>query len=82
MSDEGGSVQFTVQDEDGFYVTVSEQLTVYESKSDAVDDIQEILDEDDEAFIAEVSIEGQGSDVNVNLEQVAWQQIIKEMASE
>lgn len=76
---DGGSVQFTVGDDEQFYVAVSSELTVYETYDDAVDDIDGILDEDEDAFLAEMSIEHDGDDVGVNLEQVAWPRIIKDM---
>ena len=76
---DGGTVQFSVSEEGGFYVAVSDTLTVYESYEDAVADIDDILDEDDDAFLAEMSIEHDGDDVGVNLEQVGWPQIIKDM---
>lgn len=80
MSD-NDTVHFTVDGDGGFYVTISDELTVYEAKDDAVADIQDVLDEDEDAFIAEMAIQGSGDDVEVNLEQVSWQQIIKEMSS-
>lgn len=76
---DGGTVQFAVDEDEGFYVAVSDQLTVYEAYEDAVDGIDEILDKDEDAFLAEMSIEHDGDDVGVNLEQVAWPQIIQDM---
>ena len=75
--------QFTVDPTagEGFYVFVSDELTVYEQYSDAVAEVQEKLSGDTESFLAEVDIENTGSDdVAVTLEQVGWQQIIQDMA--
>jgi len=77
--------QFTVDPTagEGFYVFVSDDLTVYEQYSDAVAEVQEKLSGDTESFLAEVDIENTGSDdVAVTLEQVGWQQIIQDMAEE
>lgn len=76
---DGGTVQFTVAENEEFYVAVSDQLTVYEAYEDAVADIDSILKADEDAFLAEMSIDHEGDDVGVNLEQVAWPQIIKDM---
>lgn len=74
------TVQFSVTEaDDGFYVTVSDELTVYEAYDDAVADIGDVLDEDDDAFLAEMSIDTDSEDVNVNLEQVPWPQVIQDM---
>lgn len=74
------SAKFRINEETGgFYVTISDDLIVYEAYEDAVADIQDVLDQDDNAFIAKMSIEGSGDDVEVNLEQVGWQKIIKDM---
>lgn len=75
--------QFTVDatGDDGFYVTVAEGVTVYESYSDAVAEIQEKVSSETESFLAEVAIEANGGDdVALTLEQVGWQQVIKDMA--
>jgi len=76
-------VQFTVADTDGFYVTVAEDITVYEAYADAVADIQQQLQTDADGFLAEVAIDGDGDtdDVAVTLEQVGWQQIIRDLPS-
>jgi hypothetical protein len=76
-------VQFTVPDTDGFYVTVAEDVTVYETYADAVADIQQQLQTDADGFLAEVAIDGDGDtdDVAVTLEQVSWQQIIRDLPS-
>ena len=76
---DGGSVQFTVGNDEEFYVAVSNQLTVFETYDDAVAEIDDILDVDDDAFLAEMSIEHEGDDVGVNLEQVPWPRIIQDM---
>ncbi len=75
--------QFTVNPDhgDGFYVIVSDDLTVYERYDDAVADVQQKLSGDTESFLAAVDIENTGGeDVAVTLEQVGWQQIIRDMA--
>ena len=75
--------QFTVDSTggDGFYVTVAEEVTVYESYSDAVAEIQEKVSSETESFLAEVAIEANGGDdVALTLEQVGWQQVIQDMA--
>jgi len=76
--------QFTVDapSGDGFYVTVAEEVTVYESYNDAVAEIQEKLSGETESFLAEVAIEANGGDdVALTLEQVGWQQVIQDMAN-
>jgi hypothetical protein len=75
--------QFTVDADggDGFYVIVAEGVTVYESYSDAVAEIQEKVSSETESFLAEVAIEANGGDdVALTLEQVGWQQVIQDMA--
>jgi hypothetical protein len=76
--------QFTVDSnsDDGFYVTVAEEVTVYEQYSDAVAEIQEKLSSETESFLAEVAIDATGGDddVAVSLEQVSWQQVIQDLA--
>ncbi len=73
--------QFTVEDTSGFYVTVAEDITVYEAYNDAVADIQQHLQTDADGFLAEVSIDGDSGtdDIAVTLEQVSWQQIIRDL---
>lgn len=73
--------QFTVDiDDEGFYVTVANDVTVYEEYDDAVAEIQEKLSTDTESFVAEVAIDAtDGDDVAVTLEQVGWQQVIRDM---
>lgn len=74
--------QFTLDAaDDGFFVTVGESVSVYESYSDAVTEIQEKVATDTESFLAEVVIDvDSGEDVAVTLEQVSWQQVIQDMA--
>lgn len=74
--------QFTVDvDDEGFYVTVADDVTVYEDYDDAIAEIQNKLSADTESFLAEVSIDADdGEDVAVTLEQVGWQQVIRDMA--
>lgn len=67
--------------DEGFYVTVAEDVTVYEDYDDAVAEIQDKLSTDTESFLAEVTIDANGEDdVAVALEQVGWQQVIRDMA--
>lgn len=76
-------VQFTVNTaaDDGFYVTVADNVTVYESYDDAITEIQNKISADTESFVAEVAIESDGEDdVAITLEQISWQQIIQDMA--
>jgi hypothetical protein len=76
-------VQFTVDTaaDEGFYVTVADSVTVYESYSDAIAEIQDKISGDTESFVAEVAIESNGEDdVAITLEQISWQQIIRDMA--
>lgn len=75
--------QFTIDAavDEGFYVTVAEDVTVYEDYDDAVAEIQDKLSTDTESFLAEVTIDVNGEDdVAVALEQVGWQQVIRDMA--
>jgi len=73
--------QFTVDvDDEGFYVTVADDVTVYEQYDDAVAEIQDKLSTDTESFLAKVAIDANGGeDVAVTLEQVGWQQVIRDM---
>lgn len=76
------STQFTVDPADeGFYITVAGNITVYEEYADAVNEIQTKLAGDSDTFLAELTIEANGEDdVAVALEQVSWQQVIRDMA--
>lgn len=73
--------QFTLDvDDEGFYVTVADDVTVYEQYNDAVAEIQDKLSTETESFLAEVAIDANGGeDVAVTLEQVGWQQVIRDM---
>jgi hypothetical protein len=73
--------QFTVDvNDNGFYVTVADDVTVYEEYDDAVAEIQEKLSSDTESLVAKVAIDASdGDDVAVTLEQVGWQQVIRDM---
>jgi len=76
-------VQFSVdpEEDEGFYVTVGEELTVYEQYDAAVAEVQEKVSTETDSFLAEVTIDNDGSDdVAISLEQVGWQQIIQDMA--
>jgi len=72
---------FSVDRDESFSLIVAEnEIVVYERYSDAVDGVADTLVDDAECFIAEVAINSQDSDdVSVTLEQVAWQQIIRDM---
>jgi hypothetical protein len=76
-------VQFSVDTDadEGFYVTVAESVTVYESYGDAIAEIQDKISADTESFVAEVAIESNSEeDVAITLEQISWQEIIQDMA--
>jgi len=76
-------LQFTIDPEqgEGFYVVVGEEITIYEQYDDAVSEIQTKIADDTESFLAAVDIENTSSeDVAITLEQVGWQQIIRDMA--
>jgi hypothetical protein len=78
------NTSFTVDPatDEGFYVTVAEEVTVYEQYDDAVAELQDKIATDTESFLAEVSIDANGGDdVAVALEQVGWQQVIQDMAA-
>jgi len=78
------SAQFSVDPEagEGFYVTVGSELTVYESYDAAVAEVQEKIATETDSFLAEVTIDNDGSDdVAISLEQVGWQQIIRDMTT-
>jgi len=78
-----GGAQFSVdpEEDEGFYVTVGEELTVYEQYDAAVAEVQQKVSTETDSFLAEVSIDNNGSDdVAISLEQVGWQQIIQDMA--
>lgn len=73
--------QFSIDADKGFYLTVADDITVYENYEAAVAEIQSKLTTEAEGFLAEVAIEqaGESDDVAVTLEQVGWQQIIRDM---
>ena len=76
--------QFSVDPtaDEGFYVTVGTDLTVYESYEAAVDEVEDKIATETDSFLAEVTIENDGSDdVAISLEQVGWQQIIRDMTT-
>lgn len=76
-------IQFTVDTaaDEGFYLTVADEVTVYESYEDAIAEIQNKISTDTESIVAEVAIESNGGDdVAITLEQISWQQIIQDMA--
>lgn len=74
------SVQFSIDAEEGFFLTVADDVTVYEEYEAAVAEIQSKLSTDADGFLAEVAIERDGNDdVAVTLEQISWQQIIRDL---
>ena len=76
--------QFTIDPaaDGGFYVIVSSDLTVYERYDDAVSDVQNKVATNTDSFLAEVTIDNNGSDdVAISLGQVGWQQIIQDMTA-
>lgn len=69
--------------DEGFYVTVGDEVTVYQEYDDAVAEIDEKIGEETDCFLAEVAIENDAEDdVAVTLEQVGWQQVICDMSTE
>ena len=76
--------QFSVDPtgDEGFYVTVGTDLTVYESYEAAIAEVEDKIATETDSFLAEVTIENDGSDdVAISLEQVGWQQIIRDMTT-
>jgi hypothetical protein len=74
------SVQFSIDADEGFFLTVADDVTVYEEYEAAVAEIQSKLSSDADGFLAEVAIEHDGDeDVAVTLEQISWQQIIRDL---
>jgi len=71
--------QFEIAEDGSFYVTIADSATVYETYEAAVEEVQDKLDNSEDAFVAEMSIAGSGDDVSVNLSQVEWPKIIKDM---
>jgi hypothetical protein len=76
-----GPAQFEIAEDGSFYVTISDGATVYETYDAAVDEVQDKLDNSDDAFVAEMTISGNGDDVEVNFSQVEWPKIISDMDS-
>ena len=78
--------QFSVDPdaEEGFYVTVGTDLTVYASYDAAIAEVEDKIATETDSFLAEVTIDNDGNDddVAISLEQVGWQQIIRDMATE
>jgi len=74
------AVQFSVDADEGFFLTVADDVTVYEEYEAAVAEIQSKLSSDADGFLAEVAIDRDGDDdVAVTLEQISWQQIIRDL---
>ena len=76
--------QFSVDTDadEGFFVTVGSEITVYESYDAAVGEVEEKIASETDCFLAEVSIDSDASDdVAISLEQVGWQQIIRDMTT-
>lgn len=79
------STQFSVdpENQEGFYVIVADQLTVYESYDTAIEEVQQKISTDADSVLAEVTIDKDGSDdMEISLEQVSWQRIIRDMTAE
>lgn len=73
-------VQFSIAADEGFYLTVADEITIYEEYDAAVAEIQSKLSADTDGFLAEVAIEHNGEDdVAVTLEQIGWQRIIRDL---
>ena len=72
---------FAVGRDESFTLIVAEDvIKVYEQYEDAVNGVTDSSDEDGDCFVAEVAItNNDGKDVSVTLEQVSWQQIIRDM---
>jgi len=77
MSD--SDTQFDIDDDGELFVTVADQTTVYESYDAAVSEVSEKLSQSENAIVAKVNINGDGDDVEMNLEQVGWETIIQDM---
>jgi len=75
------AAQFDVDETGSFYVTIGDGATVYETYDAAVDEVQAKLDTANDAFVAEMTITGDGDDVEVNFSQVEWPKIISDMNS-
>jgi hypothetical protein len=78
------ATQFSVDPdaEDGFFIIVGDELTIYESYTAAVNDVQDKITTETDSFLAEVTIENENDDdVAISLEQVGWQQIIHDMTN-
>ena len=76
--------QFSVDPDanEGFYVTVGTDLTVYESYDAAIAEVEDKIAAETDSFLAEVTIDSDdGDDVAISLEQVGWQQIIRDMTT-
>jgi len=76
--------QFSVDPtgDEGFYVTVGTDLTVYESYEAAIAEVEDKIATETDSFLAEVTIDNDGTDdVAISLEQVGWQQIIRDMTT-
>jgi len=77
-------VQFSVDPDadEGFYVTVGTDLTIYESYEAAIAEVEDKIDAETDCFLAKVTIDNDGGDdVAISLEQVGWQQIIRDMTT-
>jgi len=76
--------QFSVDPDadEGFYVTVGTDLTVYASYDAAIAEVEDKIATETDSFLAEVTIDSDGGDdVAISLEQVGWQQIIRDMTT-
>ena len=76
--------QFSVDPagDEGFYVTIGTDLTVYETYDAAIAEVEDKIATETDSFLAEITIDNNGSDdVAISLEQVGWQQIIRDMTT-
>jgi hypothetical protein len=75
--------QFSIDPDEGFYVTIADDVTVYAAYDAAVAELQAKLAGDADGFLATVAIEQGGpDDVAVTLEQVSWQRIIRDLPAD
>lgn len=76
------TAQFHIDEDEKFYITISEGATVYQDMDSAVAEVGDKVNENDNAFIAETEINGSGDDMSIGLEQVPWQKIVGKMGND
>jgi hypothetical protein len=74
--------KFDVESGEEFYITISDSATVCESFDDAAAEVADKISEDDDAFVAKASLDGSGEDMEFNVEQVEWHEIIPEITDD